>query len=273
MFQWTKRGIERLTWLTLEGEEPAAIAARLGCEESTARKMQRELDLRPRKFERERWSEQERTTLKRMYAETSTDEIAKLLGRSRGKVYQQAGKMGLKKSDAYMEVCAAACGAGLAQSGKGNRFPKGHVPANKGQRRPGYSVGRMSETQFKKGNRSGFAEKLWHPVGSVVADLEGFLRVKIRERINGLPAGWHKDIWPLLHHRTWQEHRGPIPAGHKVVFKNGDRSNCAIENLELITDAEMMRRNTIHNLPPDLKEVIYLKGVIRAMATKRRKAA
>ncbi|MEN3369982.1 MAG: hypothetical protein V7609_2125 [Verrucomicrobiota bacterium] len=35
----------------------------------------------------------------------------------------------------------------------------------------------------------------------------------------------------LLHRLVWIEHHGPIPDGHQIMFRDGDRTNCAIENL------------------------------------------
>ncbi|TXH09645.1 MAG: HNH endonuclease [Hyphomicrobiaceae bacterium] len=46
----------------------------------------------------------------------------------------------------------------------------------------------------------------------------------------------------LLHRRVWTEHRGPIPAGHDVVFKDGNRANWDISNLELLTHEQQQAR-------------------------------
>lgn len=46
-----------------------------------------------------------------------------------------------------------------------------------------------------------------------------------------------------LHHVVWEEHNGPIPAGHKVCFKDGNHLNCAIENLELLSNSEQVRKH------------------------------
>ncbi|MEI8064587.1 MAG: HNH endonuclease signature motif containing protein [Verrucomicrobiota bacterium] len=49
----------------------------------------------------------------------------------------------------------------------------------------------------------------------------------------------------FLHRRIWSDHNGPIPAGHTVCFKDGDRKNCTIENLELLShDEQQQRRGT-----------------------------
>lgn len=45
-----------------------------------------------------------------------------------------------------------------------------------------------------------------------------------------------------LHHVIWEENNGPIPAGFKVCFKDGDHRNCAIDNLELLTNSDQVRK-------------------------------
>lgn len=45
-----------------------------------------------------------------------------------------------------------------------------------------------------------------------------------------------------LHHVIWEEHHGPIPRGHKIAFRDGDHGNCAIENLELLTNSDQVRK-------------------------------
>lgn len=44
-----------------------------------------------------------------------------------------------------------------------------------------------------------------------------------------------------LHRIVWSQERGPVPKGHKVVFKDGDRLNCDISNLECLPAAEFNR--------------------------------
>lgn len=123
----------------------------------------------------------------------------------------------------------------------------------------------MRETQFKKGCRAGAAENKWLPVGSIRADSEGFLRIKVREALPGEPAGFgNGKAWPLLNRHTWEQHHGPIPPKHIVAFKDGDRSNCAIENLELISMADNARRNTMwKRYPREVALAIQLNGVLK----------
>lgn len=45
-----------------------------------------------------------------------------------------------------------------------------------------------------------------------------------------------------LHHVVWVENNGPIPPGHKVAFKDGNHLNIDIDNLELLTNSEQVRK-------------------------------
>lgn len=260
---WTKREIEKLVDLTLDGAGSHEIARRLLRATKTIRAMQVELELIKESGLRQRWKPEQLELLRKHYPHMLTAKLAKRLGKTLSGTYGAATKLGLKKTEEFKRSAEACLLRRDPSVGMPGRFKPGLVPHNKGIKRPGWSAGRMRETQFKKGQRSGFAEKNWKPIGTVLADPKGFMRVKIAERIDGKPVGWSKEIWPLLHHRTWEQHKGPIPTGHKVVFRNGNRSDCAIQNLELLTDAELMQRNTIHNLPPDLVNTILLLGAIK----------
>ncbi len=67
-----------------------------------------------------------------------------------------------------------------------------------------------------------------------------------------------------MHHQVWREHKGPIPPKHIVIFKDGDRTHCEIDNLQLISMADNARRNSIWaKLPRELAEAIQLAGVLK----------
>jgi len=68
--------------------------------------------------------------------------------------------------------------------------------------------------------------------------------------------------WVFVHRELWERHHGPIPRGHAVTFRNGDKQDIRIENLELLTHRELMLRNTVHNLPEPLARTIQLKGAV-----------
>lgn len=121
-------------------------------------------------------------------------------------------------------------------SGRTGQFEKGQVPPNKGLRRPGWAPGRMAETQFKPGQKPVTTV----PVGTEVLDRDGYTKVKISD---GGKPGESRFNWKYKHVLVWEEHNGPVPEGHAVIFKNGDTSDIRIENLALVTRAELLYLN------------------------------
>jgi hypothetical protein len=262
-FRWTAHSVQNLVSMTEAGKSASVIARRLGCIMRTVQLKQIELELRQR-VEKRFWTGHELIIVRKFYPDTPTEKVAEMLGRSTSMVYQCADRLGLHKTAEYLaspDACRLRRGDRI---GATTRYAKGNVPANKGLRRPGYGPGRMRETQFKNGNRTGAANRNWKPVGSIRPDDEGYLRIKVREHQPGEPNGFgNTKIWPLLQRHIWEQHFGPIPEGHNIVFRDGNRKNCDIANLEMISRAELMRRNTIHNYPPELRDNIMLLGAIK----------
>lgn len=223
------------------------------------------------KYKRQPWTEAELAILRERYPHEPTAQIAADLGRNVGKVYAQATKLGLAKTPEFLRSGMAGGFRPGSKTGESYRYPKGHVPANKGTRRPGWAPGRMAETQFKKGDMNGAARSKWKPVGTIMPDTEGYLRIKLRERVPGAGEhGWNSKGWKLYHHQVWEAANGPIPPKHIVRFRDGNRSNCAIDNLELISMAENARRNQMfRSLPRELAEVIQLAGALKRKIRRR----
>jgi len=219
------------------------------------------------------WSAADVAVLARRFPHEPTAAVAAALGRTMSAVSVHAAKLGLKKSAAYLQSPAACRMRRGDNLGAEYRFPKGHVPANKGLRRPGWSPGRMSETQFRKGERSGIAARNWRPVGTVLEDTDGYLRIKVREAHPGEAYGFgNVRVWPLMQRHVWEQAHGPIPPGHAIAFRNRDKKDTRLENLELITRAELMSRNSVHNLPQPLASTIQLLGALKRQIRKRTKA-
>ena len=131
------------------------------------------------------------------------------------------------------------------------RIMKGNIPWNKGVK--GLQLrGRAKYTQFKKGN----SPANHRPVGSTrLCSKDGYVLIKVAE-------GMFK--WRLLHRENWKKHYGEYPPkGTAIQFIDGNKENCDISNLKLVTRRELMQQNSVHNLPEELKDVIRLKGVLR----------
>lgn len=217
--------------------------------------------LRPRHV----WTDAQIDILRRDYADTVTRELAARLGAPQHAVHAKAYRLGLSKSEAFQ---ASDRSGRILRGGKlsvATQFKPGTVPPNKGLRRPGWTAGNMAASQFRAGNRP----HTWVPVGSYRVNADGYLDRKVTD--DG-PARGH---WVAVHRLVWTAANGPVPAGHAVVFRPGHRTTVAeditLDALELVSRAELMRRNSLHNLPPDLVEVIRLRGAVNRQINKRAK--
>ena len=222
------------------------------------------------------WSKADDRTLRRIFPHVRTEILARQLRRTPTAVSARASLLGLHKSAAYLaspDACRLRRGEHV---GKAFWYPKGHVPANKGLRRPGYSVGRgrMQETQFKPGERQGVAARNWRPIGTIAIDPEGYRRIKVREARPGEAYGFgNVRVWPLLQRHLWAKAHGPIRRGRVIVFKDGNRANCRLENLACITRRALMARNTVHNLPKPLAQAVQLLGALNRKIRRRTRDA
>jgi len=186
------------------------------------------------------WIDQEIEYLKVNYADHPSQLIADHLGKKVSSVYHKANTLGLKKSQEYLKSQESGRIHKLSEGGKKHRFPKGHEPFNKGKKGLYTSA---AKTKFKKG---GVPHNI-RAIGSERIDKDGYIRVKIS-----------KGKWKFKHQYIWEQSNGNIPPGYIVIFKNGNSKDFNIENLEMISKQDNMRRNTIHNYPPDLKYVMKL---------------
>ena len=207
-------------------------------------------------MKRRRWTDAEIELLRGLYPDTPTAKIAERLGRDLWHIYAKAMKLELRKSDAYLASPAACRLRRGDKVGLAFRFAKGTVPPNKGLRRPGWYAGRMRETQFKKGGFPANRDPAFYVPGALRVNSEGY--VDMRTSFAPGAAGWTP-----LHRILWEDAHGPIPRGFNVTFKDCDRLNVELANLELISRADLMRRNTIHNLPENLRLTVQALGHLK----------
>lgn len=83
---------------------------------------------------------------------------------------------------------------------------------------------------------------LGFPVGSETV-LNGYTWVKVAD-VPYQKDSFYKN-WKQKQRIVWEKHNGSLPDGWNVVFLNGDRSNCAIENLYAVdgrTRREMAKK-------------------------------
>lgn len=110
-------------------------------------------------------------------------------------------------------------------TGRDGCFKKGNIPA------PNARPKGPNSTSFRRGHRPANAR----PVGAEsVCKKDDLVYVKIAE----------PNRWQSKHSVLWeQHHKKKVPAGHFVMFLDGDRRNFSIDNLALIHRAEGLALN------------------------------
>lgn len=215
---------------------------------------------------RVRWHPAELAQLAAQYPHMKTAVIAIMLSRPISSVYQTAARFGLTKSPEF--YASPASGRTCGRQGIGSRFVKGMVPMNKGVKRGrGWAPGRMASTQFKPGVRQGVAAKLWKPIGTERVSKDGYLERKVND---DLPL---QRRWKAVHRIVWEAANGPTPKDYAVCFINGDKRDVRLENLHLVARRDLMKRNTVHNLPKALAEIVQLRGALQRQINRREKKA
>ncbi len=210
------------------------------------------------------WSAEDDAVMATRYPHEPTPVIATALRRTATAVYARAAVLGLSKSPEYLASPAACRLRRGDHVGAAFRFPKGHVPANKGLRRPGWGPGRMKHTQFRKGTRNGTAAEHYRPIGST-RGIDGY----VYRKVSAIPNVPYTVNWKPDHVLLWTSQQGPVPPGHVIVFRNGHKTDIQLENLECISRRELMARNTVHHLPAPLPETIQLLGALNRKIRRR----
>lgn len=210
------------------------------------------------------WTAEAVAELERLYPHYRAEDIAFLLGRETRSVYNKAMSLGLKKSAAFLASCVGGRWDGIR--GGATRFRKGQEAWNKGVKGV---VGVQSEcraTQFKPGQ----APHTTQPIGTLRITKDGTLQRKVSN-----DSGSNSRRWRGVHELVWIKANGPVPPKHIVVFKPGLRTKVleeiTVDRVECISLAENMKRNTRHNLPPELNEVVQLRAVLTRQINKRSK--
>lgn len=176
-----------------------------------------------------------------------TQDLADDLGLTYYQVANRAFNMGIKKSDEF-KMSEHSGRHNLIEAGKKSRFTKGHTPHNKGKKMSDDVYQKVKGTMWKPGNRP----HNWKPDGTVLRRSDGYLYYKISD-----------GNWILYHQKIWMDINGEIPKGSIVVFRDKNRMNCDISNLDLITMAENAIRNSIQRFPQEVQQVIKLKAKLK----------
>ena len=203
------------------------------------------------------WAPSDDEAMREQYPNTPTKALVQKLGASERAIYARANFLGLKKEPGYLVTRES----GRLGHGKGIecRFKTGQTPWNKG--RAFDSGGRSHQTRFQPGQKP----HTWNPIGHERLTKDGYRERKISD------TGITRQDYVGLHVLAWREAHGDIPTGHAVIFRDGNKENIDICNLECISRAELMRRNSYHNnYPKEVQLLIQLRGAVNRQINKRK---
>lgn len=202
-----------------------------------------------------KWTVEQLVILRARYPDEPTKVIAGAVDHTVEQTYKKAISIGLRKSANYLASPAAGRLQRGGNVGAAGRFQKGHASWNKGTNFA--AGGRSPETRFKPGQ----SPKNTMAVGAYRFDKNGVLQRKI-----GNSPGSNSKRWRGVHELVWVDANGPLPPKHIVVFKPGMRTNVleeiTLDRVECISLAENMRRNTVHNMPKELVDMVRLRAVL-----------
>jgi len=194
------------------------------------------------------YTEQEIKFLTDNYSDMKTKDIAVIMNRPIWSINSKSYELGLKKSFKHMKALLEIEAERLRSSGIRHQFKKGQPSHNKGKKMPPELYEKIKRTMFKPGNKPGNIKK----VGAIRIDHEGYTYIKLSDA-----------NWVLKHRHVWEQVNGPVPANHVVIFKDNNMHNFDINNLQVISQADNMLRNTIHQYPEQIQELIKLKNKLK----------
>jgi hypothetical protein len=194
------------------------------------------------------YTEQEIKFLTDNYSDMKTADIAAIMNRPIWSINSKSYELGLKKSFKHMKALLEIEAEKLRSSGIRHQFKKGQPSHNKGKKMPAELYEKVKGTMFKPGHKPGNTKK----VGAIRIDHEGYTYVKLSDA-----------NWVLKHRHVWEQVNGAVPANHVVIFKDNNMHNFDINNLQVISQADNMLRNTIHQYPEQIQELIKLKNKLK----------
>jgi hypothetical protein len=167
----------------------------------------------------------------RDYPTTLSRDLADRFGCPIRAIYNRAFDLKLKKDSEFLKsVFREKMSDPNHPAGK-SRFSKGYTPVNKGKKQEDFmspeAIARSVPTRFKKGNLPHNAKA----PGYERLSEDGYILAKV--------AGKRKLVFK--HRHVWEQHHGKIPEGYNVQFKDGDRQNCDIGNLYIISRSDQIK--------------------------------
>lgn len=163
--------------------------------------------------------------------------ISKMLGRSESSARQRLHLLGLTVPKEIAQKFK-----------KQSQYQPGRTPENKGKKQSEFmsqeGIERTKSTRFKTGHEPHNTKFDGHERISK----DGYIEIRVK-----------KGKYALKHRWMWEQKHGKIPPGHIVIFKDADRMNIQLDNLELISrDENAIRNKLAPNYPREIQKAEYL---------------
>jgi hypothetical protein len=250
---WTKReeGVLREEYPTVR--DPRILAEKLGRSYISMKTRAQRLGLKREVFANNPWTPGLEEMFSLLYPDHTVAQLSAFFGLTEYVIVARAYKLKLRKDPAFKLACSSR-----------GFFKKGSTPANKGKKWSEFmsaeGMRNSLTTAFKKGNqprntKTDFAITVRNDKTKVQ-----YLFIRVAK------ANWA----PLLRY-NWEKVNGAIPKKMNLVHADGDRMNCEASNGLLLTNAELMQRNSCHNYPKEIATTIQLRGALNRQINKHLK--
>ena len=122
-----------------------------------------------------------------------------------------------------------------------------------------YVIKAVKNHGFKKGN----VPKNYRPIGSERITKDGYIEIKVKD----------PNEWQLKHRVLWENQHGKIPENHILIFLDGNRLNCSIENLKLVSRSELLilNRRKLLTDDADINNTAAILAKVIDMSNKKQK--
>ena len=234
-----------------------SLAARLGVTVTALKSRAKVLGLRRKVNVKRPWTDRQTAYLKRHYADTPIEVLIVKTRHDQKSIWNKAKALGLRKSREFLAEVGRKCSQHPRSIA--TRFVKGQEPANKGKRIEEFmseeGIKRSSRTRFKAGHRP----HNQRDIGTECVHGDGYVYLRIESGC------------VLKHRYVWEQANGEVPEGYVVAFRDGNRQNCDISNLYLLSREDNARRRVSEETPEARKARVAKAQITRNKSIRRDK--
>lgn len=209
------------------------------------------------------WTPAQIAKLRALYPDLKADTVAREIGRSVGSVHRKAALLGLSKSEAFKASFASGRISAARNDPRmvATRFKPGQKAWNEGVKGSTGLHDNCRKTQFQPGQKP----HTWVPVGSYRINT-GKGVPRLERKMNENPGPNHVR-WIPVARLVWEQHHGPVPPKHIVVFADSKQATTVLEEITVdklicISRAQNAMRNSLYSKSHELGRLAQIKGAI-----------